>query len=96
MCSQIKGGFLWKKTIEKNISYDEERKLYYACLNWGKGEDGKYVKTYFTSTVKKEAQKRLRQHEKERAAGKLVLPTKLTLSDAYERSLPTSRQWYEN
>lgn len=76
-----------RKKMEKNISYDEERKLYYVCLNWGKGDDGKYIKTYFTTSLKKEAQKRLKQHEKERAAGKLVLPTKLTVSDVADNYL---------
>ena len=76
-----------RKTISKNISLDEERKLYYVCLNWGKGDDGKYVKTYFTTSLKKEAERRLKQHEKDRKSGKLVIPSKLTLADAAENYL---------
>lgn len=83
-----KGGiYMSRKTISKNISLDEERKLYYVCLNWGKGEGGKYVKTYFTTDNKREAQRRLKQHEQDRKAGKLVIPSKLTLADAAENYL---------
>jgi len=74
-----------RNKVVKNISKDEERDLYYVCLNWGKGADGKYVKTYVTATNKARAKEILKKHEADRAAGKTVLPTKLSLSAATEQ-----------
>jgi len=77
--------------IKKNLSYDKDRKLYYACLQWGKDENGKYLKTYYTDSNKKKAEEALRNHERDRAAGKLVLPTKLSLVEAAENYLSYKR-----
>lgn len=30
-----------KKTSTKNISFDDERKVYYVTFNYGKNQDGK-------------------------------------------------------
>lgn len=37
-----------RKTVERNISYDEARKLYYVSMDLGKDKDGKRVKRYQT------------------------------------------------
>jgi len=68
-----------RKSVEKNISKDTERNIYYVCLNWGKGSDGKYHKTYETTSNLKEARRILKRHQEERASGKAVLPVRETL-----------------
>lgn len=73
-----------RKTIEKNIAYDDVRKVYYVTLVWGVQEDGKYKKTTKTTRSKKEAKQILKGHEKEMAAGTAVVPVKHTLVDAVE------------
>ena len=73
-----------RKTIEKNIAYDDVRKLYYVTLVWGMQENGKYKKTTKTTRNKKEAKQILRDHEKAMAAGTAVAPVKNTLVDAVE------------
>ena len=37
-----------RKTVERNISYDETRKIYYVSMDLGKDKDGKRVKRYQT------------------------------------------------
>lgn len=73
-----------RKTIEKNIAYDDERKLYYVTLVWGVMADGKYKKTTRTTSNKKEAKQILKEHQKAMAAGTAVVPVKETLVDAVE------------
>ena len=71
--------------VSRNISKDEERGLYYVCLNWGKDKAGKYIKTYETTTSKAHAKEILKKHKTERAAGKTVLPSKITVPEATEK-----------
>lgn len=52
--------------VEKNISYDEGKKLYYVCFNYDKDENGKYVKRYKTFTNLAEARKERDLRETER------------------------------
>ena len=33
-----------RKTVERNISYDEQRGIYYVNLDYGKNDSGKRVK----------------------------------------------------
>ena len=37
-----------RKTVERNISYDEARKIYYVSMDLGKDKDGKRRKRYQT------------------------------------------------
>lgn len=69
-------------TIEKNIAYDDVRKLYYVTLVWGKQNNSKYKKTTKTTRNKKEAKQILKNHEKALAAGSAISPAKLTFADA--------------
>lgn len=64
--------------IEANISKDEERNLYYACLYYGKSDDGKPKKSYVTASSLKEARRILREHNKQKQAGTAVPPVKDT------------------
>lgn len=65
-----------RKTIEKNIAYDDVRKLYYVTLSYGKDADGKYQKHTVTTGNQKEARRILRNHMKAKAAGTLQIPSK--------------------
>lgn len=69
-----------RKNVEKNISKDTERNVYYVYLNWGKGTDGRYHKTYETTSNLKEARKILKKHQEERISGKVVMPVRDTLA----------------
>ena len=45
----IKGGpVMARKTVERNISYDDIRHLYYVSMDLGKDEHGKRIKQYRT------------------------------------------------
>lgn len=70
--------------VENNIAFDEKRKLYYVTLNWGKGPDGKYRKTCATTKNKREAQRLLKEHLRNRAAETAIAPVNTTLTGAVE------------
>lgn len=72
--------------IERNISFDEERKRYYVNLDFGLNPDtGKQIKR--TRTFKKltEARSTLRRHEADRDRGNVVLPQELTVAQWLDR-----------
>ena len=48
-----------RKAVERNISYDSSRKLYYVCMNYGCDRTGKRIKQYSTHTTLSEARKAL-------------------------------------
>lgn len=73
-----------RKRVKKNIAYDDVRKTYYVYLHWGKNENGKSIDTTVTCKSLKAAEKILKQHQKEMAAGTAVVPVKNTLVDAVE------------
>lgn len=37
-----------RKSIERNISYDNVRQLYYVNMDYGLDQDGRRVRTYHT------------------------------------------------
>ena len=37
-----------RKTVERNISYDDKRQLYYVSMELGRDENGKRIKQYRT------------------------------------------------
>lgn len=37
-----------RKTVERGISYDDARKCYYVCMDYGKEETGARLKKYKT------------------------------------------------
>lgn len=70
-----------RKKIERNISYDDERKVYYVNLDFGSNpETGKQVKQTKTAAKLTEARAILRRHEVDRDKGLIVLPQTLTVS----------------
>lgn len=68
-----------RKSVEKNIAYDDVKKLYYVNLNFGKDENGKRIKTTKTFKNKTDARKELRIFEANKATNQLVKPTQTTL-----------------
>lgn len=48
-----------RKMVQKNIWYDDERKLYYVNLDYGKDKAGKRIRMTETFSKKKEAKNRL-------------------------------------
>lgn len=70
-----------RKKVERNISYDDERKKYYANLDFGLDPDtGKQVKKTKTFDKITEARAALRKHEAARDAGQVVLPREITVA----------------
>ena len=76
-----------RQKIDKNIAYDDVRKLYYVTLVWGIQPNGKYKKTTKTTRNKKEAKQILKEHEKAMAAGTAVAPVKETLAEIVDQYL---------
>lgn len=80
-----------RKKIEKNISYDDEKGLYYVSLSYGKNADtGKYDKIYKTFDTLKAARKARDLHTADRVAAKirqkeLKATQKLTVAKAVEQ-----------
>lgn len=69
-----------RKTIERNISYDDVRKRYYVNLDFGVDpETGRQVKKSRTFKQLTQARTALRKHEAARDAGQIVLPTQITV-----------------
>ena len=70
-----------RKKIERNISYDDERKRYYVNLDYGADpETGKQIKRTKTFEKLSQARSALRQHEADRDRGIVVLPKELTVA----------------
>ena len=80
-----------RKKVEKNISYDDDKGLYYVCLSYGKNPDtGKYDKVYKTFDNLKEARKARDLHKADRTAAKcrekeFKAPQKLSIEKAIEQ-----------
>lgn len=69
-----------RKKIERNISYDDNRKRYYVNLDFGIDPDtGKQVKKTQTFEKLSQARSVLRKHELAREEGQLVKPQDVTL-----------------
>ena len=68
-----------RKTIERNISFDSVRQLYYVNMDYGLAEGGHRVRTYHTFTSLTLARKALREFETERSLCRQVMPRPITL-----------------
>ncbi len=73
-----------RKAIERNISYDEGRKLYYVHLDSGKDDQGKRRREYRTFSSLAQARKALLAFQAERAIYSEVTPRSTTLADWLE------------
>ena len=68
-----------RKTIERNISYDETRKRFYVYHDYGKNVEGKRVRKYSTHATLTEARRALHCFEADRLRQKLIVPSTVTL-----------------
>ena len=73
-----------RKSIERNISYDSVRQLYYVNMDYGLDENGKRVRVYHTYTSLPLARKALLQFSTERVLCRQVLPKPMTLDQWLE------------
>lgn len=78
-----------RKSIEKNISFDDVKKLYYVTMDYGKDEFGKRVKKTSTFKTKAEAKQALKKFEGDKVSGNLVMPKHITV-------LEWLNYWMEN
>ena len=78
-----------RKTVERNISYDDQRKIYYVSMDLGKDGDGKRMKRYQTYRTLHAARQGLRQFLMHREEELRTPKHDLTLADWLEL-------WMEN
>lgn len=71
-------------SVEKNISYDNVKKLYYVNMDYGKDENGKRIKKTKTFQSKAEAKTALKEFEADKIKGTLVIPRTTTLKEWLE------------
>lgn len=80
-----------RKKVDKNISYDDEKKIYYVSFSYGKNPDtGRYEKQYRTFDKLSDARKARDLHHASRIVAKCKekefnAPKKLTLEKAVEQ-----------
>lgn len=67
--------------VQKNIWYDDERKLYYVNLDYGKDKVSKRIRKTETFSKKKEAKNRLIEFEAEKLRGNVITPVKITFAE---------------
>lgn len=70
-----------RKKVEKNISRDDEKNLYYVNMDYGKDESGKRNKSTKTFKTLPEARKALKEFEADKTKGTLITPKKTTLDE---------------
>ena len=73
-----------RKTVERNIAYDDQRKLYYVNMDRGLDEDGNRVKGYQTFSALPQARKALREFQSQRDLHRQVKPRSMTLDQWME------------
>lgn len=73
-----------RKTVERNISYDDVRGLYYVNMDYGRGEDGRRVKNYHTYQSLSQARRALLEFQMDREKRRMVRPRTMTLSQWLE------------
>lgn len=78
-----------RKTVERNISYDEARGLYYVSMDLGRNEGGKRVKQYKTYPNLSAARAGLRDFLSHREQERQTPRHQLTLSEWLEYWMDT-------
>lgn len=73
-----------RKVIERNISYDEKRRLYYVYMDSGVDELGRRRRTYRTYSTLTQARRALLHFQTERLSHRDVSPRSMTLADWLE------------
>jgi len=73
-----------RKTVERNISYDDIRQMYYVCMDSGRDEQGRRCRAYQTAPTLKQARALLRKFESERLQNRITPPSTRTLREWLE------------
>ncbi|MEA5083593.1 MAG: site-specific integrase [Lachnospiraceae bacterium] len=69
-----------RKTIERNISYDDERKKYYVTFNYGSDDAGKQIVKRKSFDKITEARRALKEFEGDKIKGNVSVPSGYTVS----------------
>jgi integrase len=67
--------------IEKNLFFDDVRKLFYVIFEYGKNEDGQRIRSSRTFKTKREAKEALDNFYADKTKGTLIMPTHDTIED---------------
>ena len=70
-----------RKRIEKNLAYDDEKKLYYAYFDYGKDGNGDRVRRTQTFEERDRAREALYRFEVENLQHRRTTPTQMTVKD---------------
>lgn len=73
-----------RKTVERNISYDDIRHLYYVSMDLGRDENGKRIKQYRTFPTLAAARNGLKEFHATREQPQFVPAQEMTLSQWLE------------
>ena len=73
-----------RKTVERNISYDDARDLYYVSMDLGRDEEGRRIKQYRTFPTLTAARAGLRDFLAHRDQERQTPRPQLTLSEWLE------------
>jgi len=78
-----------RKKVERNISYDDVRKVYYVSMELGRDENGKRVKQYRTYPNISSARAGLKEFLAEKQSRKPVAPRQITVAQWLEYWMDT-------
>lgn len=67
--------------VEKNISFDDVRKVYYATFNFGTDANGKTIRQTKTFDKVQDAKKALKEFEIDKIKENVVFPKQITLNE---------------
>ncbi len=70
-----------RKRIQKNLAYDDQKKLYYAYFDHGAAPDGSRLRSTKTYADREAAVLALAQFEAARLSGALPVPSRMTVRD---------------
>lgn len=70
-----------RKRIEKNLAYDDEKKLYYAYFDYGKDGNGSRIRRTQTFEERDRAKEALYRFEVEHLQNRRAAPTQMTVKD---------------
>ena len=73
-----------RTSVERNISYDNIRGVYYVCLDQGRNEHGERCRSYRTVPSLRDARRLLRDFESKRHENRIVRSTSKTLQQWLE------------
>ena len=73
-----------RKSVERGISYDDVRKIYYVYMDYGRDEEGKRIKKYKTCSTLAAARREMRTFRSELESRRQVAPRALTMDQWLE------------